>query len=94
MKKKKQQRLTFVVEETTGGQMKVSMSFYPPLALTEEAFNKMPMKQREMQNKVSDLGRYVMERLAKQNIMDADRRMIDAAMQAPEHLKTSIGDEL
>jgi hypothetical protein len=63
-KKVKEQRLTFVVRQQ-GDKTSIQSFFYPPLANSEEAFNKMPIERRMVQNYASNICRYVMERLAK-----------------------------
>lgn len=63
-KKTKEQRLTFVVRQQ-GDKTSIETFFYPPLANSEAAFNKMPIERRQVQNYASNICRYVMERLTK-----------------------------
>lgn len=88
----KAQRLIFVFEKTKSGKLNISMKFYPPLATSEEAFNAMPMYQREMQNAAADMGRFAMMQMARKDKgAEPEQVWIDeAATLTPEDFKKIV----
>ncbi len=62
---KKEQKIIFTISKTTSGMMNIHMGFYPPMAPSKEAFEKMPMHRREMQNCALEIGKFVMEAMSK-----------------------------
>ncbi len=61
---RKEQKLIFTISKTATGQMLVNMSFFPNLA-TKDQFEQLTMERKEMQCMAGDIGRLVMQGLAK-----------------------------
>lgn len=66
-KYQKEQRVNIIVTENKQGMIDINLSFYPSLVNGKEAFEKLPIKARQLQNVGADIGKYVLARLAKNN---------------------------
>ena len=72
-KQNKEQRIVFTIKKNTQGKMAISVDTHPKLTKSKEAFEKMPMDNREMQNAATDIVRYVMTALAeREKVLRAD----------------------
>ncbi len=61
------QKIVFTIQKNSEGKMAISVDMKPKLAMSKEAFEKMPMEKREMQNSATDIVRFVMASLAERD---------------------------
>jgi len=61
---RKTQRITFILDQQSDGQVSVTLIHHPKLPPNEEAFNKLSYKRKCLANAAADISRYAMERLA------------------------------
>lgn len=62
VKKRRKQRVTFVISLTTEGKLKLSIEFYPALE-DKKGWDKLSFEEKKMHFAASDIGKYVMERM-------------------------------
>lgn len=65
--KPKEQRILFTIKKNKAGKMAIGVDLHPKLAKSKEAFEKIPMDNREMQNAATDIVKFVMQSLAERD---------------------------
>lgn len=62
----KSQSVIFKISKTLDGKKKTAIAFYPPLAKTQESFEKLSYMEREMQLDAFNIGNKIMKDMFKE----------------------------